>query len=157
MINNQSYNKYILALYLGGYHFPQMCQLYDFETKKWMKCANLLHRGYRIGKCYDKENKVVYAVGGSLNGKRAEYYDLLKNQWYDLPEMNCKHANYPFVWKNEDLLYVASCKKQESEFIDLREHSKFWKNFNTESFKHAGYNLGTQGRYHQLSDCRYLL
>ena len=140
---------------LGGYKFGSSCQIYDFEQNEWTQCKDMLFSRYRIGKCYDKNEKIIYTVGGSGDSKSAEYYDLSKNTWFALPKTNALHANYPAVWKEDNMLYVASMKKQICDCVDLRENTTQWSRVGTDTFTHKSYDPSRM--HYQSADSRYLL
>ena len=123
---------------VGGYpetmrYLTDDVVIYDFNTKKWQKGKSCINRKGGSGICYDKNSSNIYVCGGTKDGyKIAEYYNIEKNQWYQLPDMNKGSNWYPAVWKTNNLLYIASifegskrsisASDQHSiiEFIDLR-------------------------------------
>ena len=78
---------------------------------------------------FDKKVNNVYIGGGNDFG--VEYYDLNKNGWIQLAELNEQHKNYPIIWKsndNNDVLYIASVENiinRKIERLDLRDN-KNW-------------------------------
>ena len=107
----------------------QRAHLLNIETKQWGKLKNMKFRRCRCGIYYDDNsaNKMLYVVGGDYSSNTSEYYDFIKNEWYKLPNTNCKHLNYPIIWKDDiNLLYVASVSSNGLEYIDTRTNDK-WK------------------------------
>ena len=105
--------------------------IYNFDTKKWIKLSNKTVEVCRAGLCIDKVvHKRIYAGGGKKvpfsaqsKVKTVEYYDLNKNKWIILPDSNGIHASYPILWiDNGNILYMASTFANCVERIDLREN-----------------------------------
>ena len=88
------------------------------------------------GICYDEIQQTVY-VGGGTKGdwisddyRGVKAYDIMKEEWLDLPETWMKHKYKPIMWNdrhNHNLLFIGSVYQNSLEFMDLRENRKSWK------------------------------
>ena len=82
----------------------------------------------KSGVLYDKIGGKVYIGGGhsTQHDKVANeigYLDLEKLKWFnDIPATLMKHNHHPILWKDGELLYIASVKSEGIEWIDLREN-----------------------------------
>ena len=77
----------------------------------------------RAGLYYDEFKELLFVGGGnSTTGKlkSIECWDLNKDCFYSLPNTNVQHGYYPILWRQHDLLYIASYSTQSQECIDLR-------------------------------------
>ena len=92
------------------------------------------------GVLYDKLSGKIFNGGGhsaSYDNVSHEigYLDLEKLKWFsDLSASLIKNNHYPILWKDGNLLYIASVKSEGIEWIDLRENiineSKAWNMYN---------------------------
>ena len=90
--------------------------MYDFERKRWtiLKEMNHSHQSGGICEWKDRGNKIIVAAGYDTN-KVVEEYDLQKNVWIDLPELNNKHPTYPALMTSDNILF---CIGGGSYFVD---------------------------------------
>ena len=106
----------------NGLNLSVQADIYDFNSKKWIKIANMNQARYRAGICVDKTiNKRVYVGGGLGTDFEASYYDITKNKWYELPKMHGEHYRWPIMWvENANTVHITSAYGQLIERFDIR-------------------------------------
>ena len=100
--------------------------LYDFEKKQWTKSCDMKCDRYKHGIYFDKfTNNRVFIGGGTVlaaaKGKDCAYYDIIKNEWFDVCKTNKNHSLRSIMWMNDiNIIYITSTSAQQIEQIDLR-------------------------------------
>eukprot|EP01084_Bolivina_argentea_P317774 550995_1 len=102
---------------LGG-NFPM--EIYDFNSGKWNALAkpNL----FPSTCCYDMVLDVLY-VSNCIN--KVDCYDFVKDIWIELPNTNNSYYENAAMWKQYNLLYIATSLSNPIEFIDVRQKKKW--------------------------------
>ena len=112
-MKSMNYNESEILIISGGNNEINgdlnSCSIYDFNSREFHEISDmniarsshsLIHWKYR--------NKCI-AVGGinkdNSSSKSIEEYDLIKDQWYKLPNMKESHRIHPCVWIDNSLLY----------------------------------------------------
>ena len=108
----------------GGVKRDTKIEMCDVETGEWTQLTDCKLEKSGAGIFYDSIQDTVY-LGGS-NYTSVECYDLNKNKWSLLPECNLVHTCNPAIWKDDNVLYIASIAANGMEFIDLRESNASW-------------------------------
>ena len=86
----------------------------------------------------DIMNDKVYIGGGMNFPESFEYFNIKKNQWISLTNMNKRHKIWPLIWNDDDnpnIINIASvyqCKIFER--IDIRENKWNEYKLNSKSF-----------------------
>ena len=137
MIKTNDNNKKLFVC--GGETKIENSELFDFVENKWSSMKGNCNT-YHSGICYDRMSQMVYVGGGrkwkyDYRHTRASYggiysYDLTKNKWCELPNTWMDYEYRPNIWVNErnpNLLFIASAKDDSLEYIDLRQHERYWK------------------------------
>eukprot|EP01084_Bolivina_argentea_P215587 366033_1 len=131
-INNNFYGKEKLIVIGGdletGNTYSNSCEIYDFVNKSWKYLRSMAHGRICSGIHYDININCCYVGGGYCdsriekysNFKNVEVYSCIKNKWYPFPDTKLKHAFYPYLWKHNNLLFIASAYSTGLEYIDLR-------------------------------------
>lgn len=114
-------------------------EIYDFDDGQWriLNECQLYGKMSYFGICYNLIFKKLYFGGGQINQKynKCGCFDIEKNMWYALPDMNLKHRRYPKLWINEyesespHLLYVYGNDGGsigQMEYFDLRDSKQKW-------------------------------
>eukprot|EP01084_Bolivina_argentea_P073047 132594_1 len=79
-----------------------------------------------------KEGIQLLLVVGYEDNKYVEEYDIHKNKWINLPNLNEKHATYPaLITSNNVLFCVGGVKRSDNnlgciELYDPRDQSNKW-------------------------------
>lgn len=97
--------------------------MYDFNAIKWRKLRNMKQNRSWCGAFFDKIQNRIYVGGGQglvYANNSVEYYDIYKNEWYSVCNTKYKHMNYPQIWINGNLFYIASTSSDFIECIDIR-------------------------------------
>lgn len=122
--NNNKIKQKLLVI--GGdskkYKFKEN-EIYDFEQNQWKDIASLNYKRSFSGISYNEQTQIVWLIGGNSkykNGKIVEYYNIFKNEWYSFPCTHLEHRNYPCVWTDHYLVFVASGTSNGLEYIDIR-------------------------------------
>ena len=82
-------------------------------------------------------NKIIVTAGYQsyqeiTDDKYVEEFDMDKNQWYDLPKLNNKHAAYPALFTLDNILFCIGGVDFEDknlgdiELLDSRDSSNKW-------------------------------
>eukprot|EP01084_Bolivina_argentea_P296256 510205_1 len=135
IINRNSNNeKYFIV---GGFgqifntnddytHFMDSVEMYECKTNKWISLNNVKYKRCQHGIYMDEINNIIYLGGGNneYDVRVTEYFDIVKNKWYEILPKTESH-NKPIIWKNENLLYIASAHSN-IQYIDLRMNNKKW-------------------------------
>ena len=102
-------------------------EICDLSTDEWSQLADCTIKRCIAGIFYDSMQDAVYLGGGDGNNESSvECYDINKNVWSLLPNCHFKHEWNPAIWKDDNILYIASVEANGMEFIDLREHNTSW-------------------------------
>eukprot|EP00484_Ammonia_sp_Unknown_P005150 CAMPEP_0197074870 /NCGR_PEP_ID=MMETSP1384-20130603/211324_1 /TAXON_ID=29189 /ORGANISM="Ammonia sp." /LENGTH=502 /DNA_ID=CAMNT_0042513711 /DNA_START=33 /DNA_END=1541 /DNA_ORIENTATION=- len=133
IINTRSLSNRERLIVIGGdletgNIYSNSCEMYNFERQKWQYLASMKHGRICSGIHYDADIGCIYVGGGYCdsriemysNFKKVEIFNCHKNAWYPFPDTNLKHAFYPYLWKHNNLLFIASAYSTGLEFIDLR-------------------------------------
>ena len=77
-----------------------------------------------LGECfvYDKYSNILYVAGSKL----VSYYDMNINKWYNLPKPVYSNHYLAILWKECNILYLASTSYHTMEYLDLRQQKKKW-------------------------------
>merc|ERR1712176_1508278 len=100
--------------------------IFDMETCEWISLRQSKYARSKLGVCFDKMEQRVYCVGGNESGypmNKCEYYDLVRNEWFRIPNTCAKHGYFPLVWKHpthKDVLLIASIAANSIEMYDVR-------------------------------------
>ena len=151
-----------------GNIYSNSCEMYNFESKEWKYLSPMKHGRICSGIHYDSDISVLYVGGGYCdsriemysNFKKVEIYNCYKNKWYPFPDTKLKHAFYPYLWKHNNLLFIASAYSTGLEFIDLRigmswnaiygeknqKKKKFWQIFKKDHLHNATSGAICSGR-----------
>ena len=152
-----------------GNIYSNSCEMYDFIDNKWIYLNKMKHGRICSGIHYDRDIDVLYVGGGYCdsriemysNFKKVEIYNCTKNKWYPFPDTKLKHAFYPYLWKHNNLLFIASAYSTGLEFIDLRigmswnaiygektpnKKKKFWQIFKKDNIHSATSGAICSGR-----------
>ena len=112
--------------YVGAY--KNFTEIFDLENKKEIKLKQMTHKRCRVGIYKDEheENK-IYIGGGKIayskGSNKFEYYDLNKNNWFNLGDTNGTHGCNPIIWKDDpNIINIASVWSKQFEKMDLREN-----------------------------------
>ena len=121
----------------GGWwnkHKSKTCCLYDFGMQQWTDLKNMNHTHCCGGICKWKErgNKLIVAGGWQTEHNEVEEYDMNKNIWIDLPNLNTKHEYYPAVLTVNNILFCIGGVHEGGntlgciEFYDQRDSANKW-------------------------------
>ena len=103
----------------------------DMSKEKWIEVPSPNTNAIDRGIYYDDTKKLIYVGGGwnsseNCTSNRMEYYDINKNAWSELPQMNNGHDVNPLIWIDDgNLLHIMSVSGNCIEYIDLREAKKW--------------------------------
>eukprot|EP01084_Bolivina_argentea_P296255 510197_1 len=135
---NSNDEKYFIV---GGYgpindrthNWLNSVELYECKTNKWILLPNAKYTRCWQGIYMDEMSNVIYLGGGNNNYSVnvIEYFDIVKNKWYEILAETEEH-NKPIIWKNENLLYIASVHS-DIQYIDLRMDNNKWNEQTLES------------------------
>ena len=103
-------------------------EICNLENGEWSQLADCRIKRSIAGIFYDSIQDTVYLGGGNGNlyYSSVECYDINKNVWSLLPNCNLKHEWSPAIWKDGNILYIASIEANGMEYIDLRESNATW-------------------------------
>ena len=108
------------------------------DTVSELKVMGSFPTRHNNGILYDGMDKRVYIGGGHAIGCTTQEIaahsvvcmDLVKMKWFDaeryIPKTLLNHDHYPILWKDGDLLYIASVKGEGIEWIDMRDDNRKW-------------------------------
>eukprot|EP01084_Bolivina_argentea_P057466 104998_1 len=132
MINDNNNNKlFVCGGWWNGYNLSK-CYLYSFNNE-WKELKSMNHCHQLGGICVWKErgNNIIVG-GGYTDNKYVEEYDIHKNKWIDLPNLNEKHTTYPALITSNNILFCIGgviCGDINLgcvEFYDPRDRSNKW-------------------------------
>ena len=109
------------------------CCLYDFDNEEWSDLRDMNNSHQCPGICEWKQrgNKIIVG-GGFPDNKDVEEYDMHKDKWVDLPNLNKKHHTYPAILSMDNLLiciggvHTANHELGFVEFYDPRDSANKW-------------------------------
>ena len=109
------------------------CFLYNLENGQWTNLQRMKHSHQSGGICEWKErgNKMIVA-GGYRENKYVQEYDMHKNEWTDLPNLNKVHATYPALFTSNNILFCVGGARRSSEYLgeielfDPRDRANKW-------------------------------
>ena len=126
----------VIGGYIGRYQWDKTVNLYNFEDKSWIECAESSIGQYGANAYWDKIMGNMYFGGGDQtkgrksrtgSGSCMEHLNLEKDKWIELPDTNMEHKIKPVIWIDDvNMLYVSSSASNWIECIDLRENKNVW-------------------------------
>ena len=105
-------------------HLCSKVEICNLENGEWSQLTDCRIKRCIAGIFYDSVEDSVYLGGGDCSS--VECYDMNKNIWTSLPDCNFEHKWSPVLWKDDNILYIASIDANRMEFIDLRESNASW-------------------------------
>ena len=140
LFDSNNNDELILTIGCGHDKLSKTCEVYSFNNNKWTSIQNMSESRENSGICYWKQLNKIIVVGGWNSPTTVESYDLYKNKWYNLPELNDEHTQSPHVWiqkpcihSSNGLICVAGNIEELSndigciEIFDPRDNISKWK------------------------------
>ena len=108
-----NYNESQLLIVSGGWNEQnghlKACSIYDFNSCEFHQISDMnIARSSHSLIHWKFRNKCIVVGGINKNNfasKSIEQYDLIKDVWTNLPNLNESHGKHPCVWVDNSLLY----------------------------------------------------
>eukprot|EP01083_Nonionella_stella_P077856 212824_1 len=138
MINNDEN-----LVVLGGNDSNKM-EIYDWNTQEWNALTDIHYNTNYSGVCYNFLHSNILICGGyGASCRKSGCYNIVKDQWFKLPQLQYKHRCYPTVFNhvnNPSITYCFGDNNQSfsfMEYVDLRDDQQMvWCDINKKDMYH---------------------
>lgn len=133
LVLNQETEKLFIC---GGWRNPcerSQAEMYNLEDNAIINLKDMNHCHHSPGVCsWENNEQRIVVVGGYNENRFVEQYDMVKNQWIDLPKLDAKHGSYPAIWSHGEVLLCCGGEMASDylgciEMLDSRDRSRKWR------------------------------